>query len=91
MKVTDFAKQITLQEGLKKGVDIAQISEVLKVANNLLNGELYSMIKKQPAVTTMNVNRTARALVNKGKSTAPKKVAVKKVAAKKSTTNKKKS
>lgn len=45
MKVTDFAKKITQQEGLKKGVDIAQISEVLKVVNNLLEGQLYSLIK----------------------------------------------
>lgn len=45
MKVTDFAKKITEQEGLKRGVDIAQTAEVLKVVNNLLEGQLYSLIK----------------------------------------------
>lgn len=45
MKVTDFAKKVTEQEGQKKNLDIAQISEVLKITNNLLNGQLYSAIK----------------------------------------------
>ncbi len=48
MKITDFAKKVSKQEGLKKGVDIAQILEILKVTNNILNNELYKLIKKEP-------------------------------------------
>lgn len=48
MKVTDFALKITQQEGLKKATNIAQILEVLKIVNNLTNGELYSLVRKQP-------------------------------------------
>jgi hypothetical protein len=36
MKITNFAKEITKYEGLKKQVNIAQISEILKVINLLL-------------------------------------------------------
>lgn len=88
MKVTDFAKQITQQEGLKKGVDIAQISEVLKVANSLLDGQLYSLIKKQPEFEILNPKKLAdgRALINKGNATktAKKMVAKKNISKKKS-------
>lgn len=36
MKITDFAKQVAEHEALKKQVNIAQISEILKVINLLL-------------------------------------------------------
>ncbi len=62
MKVTDFSKQVSLQEGKKKSMDIAQISEILKVANNLLGGELYSAIRKLPdtnfKTTIINPSKT---------------------------------
>lgn len=86
MKVTEFAKKISEQEGLKKGVDIAQISEVLKVVNGLLDGQLYSMIKNHGNTVSLGTTKTrsvaqkpikkmsARALVNKNdKSTSNKK------------------
>lgn len=85
MKVTEFAKKISEQEGLKKGVDIAQISEVLKVVNNLLEGQLYSLIKnhgnnvplssKSKTTVQKPIKKMgARALVNKnGKLSSGKK------------------
>lgn len=36
MKITDFAKEVTKYEALKKQVNIAQILEILKVINLLL-------------------------------------------------------
>ena len=46
MKINDFAKEVSEDEGKKKETDIAQIKEVLKVADTLLGGELYKLIKK---------------------------------------------
>jgi hypothetical protein len=46
MRITDFAKKVTLGEGLKKQVNIAQILEILKVINKLLDGVLYMLIRK---------------------------------------------
>ena len=46
MKVSEFAKQATLKEGLKKSMSIAQVMEVLKVANSLLGGALYRLIRE---------------------------------------------
>jgi len=46
MKISEFAVAVTKNEGLKKEVDIAQIKEVLRVINQLLDGELYKLIKK---------------------------------------------
>jgi uncharacterized protein (DUF2267 family) len=45
MRITDFAKKVSKQEGLKKQVNIAQIMEILRVINRLLDGELYKMIR----------------------------------------------
>lgn len=47
MKVTEFAKEITKMEGLKKEVNIAQIAEILKCANQLLGGKLYKAIREE--------------------------------------------
>ena len=46
MKITDFAKDKAKMEGNKKQVNIAQIKEILKVENILLEGELYKLIRK---------------------------------------------
>lgn len=45
MKVTDFAKKVTVREGKKKSQSIAQISEVLKIVNDLTHGILYKIIR----------------------------------------------
>ena len=45
MKVTEFAKEVTLAEGLKKQISIAQVMEVLKIVNVLLSGTLYQDIR----------------------------------------------
>lgn len=47
MKVTDFAVKVAQKEGQKKQVNIAQIKEVLKVANEVLKGKLYSLIRQE--------------------------------------------
>ena len=68
MKVTEFALKVTEQEGLKKGISIAQIAEILKVTNNLLDGQLYSMIKNHGNEMKSDKKITGRAIVNKEKN-----------------------
>lgn len=46
MKISDFAVEVSMLEGKKKNLSIAQIKEVLKVTDKLLNGELYRIIRK---------------------------------------------
>lgn len=46
MKITEFTKAITEHEGKKRNLDIAQISEVVRLVNEMTGGELYKMIKK---------------------------------------------
>jgi hypothetical protein len=45
MKITDFAKAVSVQEGLKKQVNIAQILEVIRVINQITSGALYKIIR----------------------------------------------
>ena len=49
MKITDFAKLVSKHEANKKQVDIAQISEILKVINVLFKEkaeiDFYKMIR----------------------------------------------
>ena len=51
MNVNEFCTEISKREGKKKQVDIAQISEIIKITNDLLDGELYDLIKKKETVT----------------------------------------
>jgi hypothetical protein len=46
MTINEFAKEVTLQEGLKKSINVAQVKEVLRIVNKLLNNQLYKLIKK---------------------------------------------
>ena len=46
MTVHNFAIQVSKGEGKIKQVNIAQIKELLKVSNALLDGQLYSAIRK---------------------------------------------
>jgi predicted DNA-binding antitoxin AbrB/MazE fold protein len=46
MKVTEFARKVTLEEGKKVSLSIAQIMEVLKITNRLLGGGLYKLIRE---------------------------------------------
>ena len=46
MKITDFSECVAKREKKKKQVSIAQIKEILKVINELLDGELYKLIRK---------------------------------------------
>ena len=51
MNINEFCIEISKKEGKKKQVDIAQISEVIKVANDLLDGKLYELIKEKETIT----------------------------------------
>lgn len=46
MKITDFAKLVAAKEGKKVQVNIAQIKEILRVANDITSGALYTLIRK---------------------------------------------
>ena len=53
MNINEFCTEISKREGKKKQVDIAQISEIIKITNDLLDGKLYELIKEtQPKTTT---------------------------------------
>ena len=46
MNINDFAKEVTLEEGKKKQISIAQVKEVLKIVNTKLDNRLYKLIKE---------------------------------------------
>jgi hypothetical protein len=46
MTINNFAIEVSKKEGKKVQLSIAQISETLKVVNNLLGGTLYREIRK---------------------------------------------
>jgi len=48
MKITKFNKMVCEKEGGKEELTIAQISEVIKIANELTNGVLYNVIELMP-------------------------------------------
>jgi len=45
MTINQFAILVTKAEGKKKQISIAQVSEVLRVVNDLTGGLLYLIIK----------------------------------------------
>ena len=50
MKITEFSERITQGEGKVKSLSIAQIKEVLRVANDLrdrLGGKLFGLISEE--------------------------------------------
>ena len=46
MRVTDFRRLVARSEGQKEEMSIAQISEVLRIINNLLSGAVYRLIRQ---------------------------------------------
>ena len=46
MKITLLAKKVSKVEGKKVQVNIAQIAEVLKCINIVLDGEFYKVVRK---------------------------------------------
>ena len=46
MRVTDSQKLIARSEGQKEEMSIAQIAEVLRIVNDLLDGRVYRLIRK---------------------------------------------
>ena len=49
MLISNFARLVCKSEGLRKEVNIAQVSEILRVINRLTNGVLYNFIRKAKA------------------------------------------
>lgn len=47
MLISDFAVKVTRKEGKKKSLPIAQVKEVLRIINDLLDGEVYRIIRKR--------------------------------------------
>ena len=43
MNMNEFAEKVAEKEGGKVNLDIAQIKEVLRIANDLLDGCLYTI------------------------------------------------
>jgi len=48
MKITKFNKMVCEREGGEEELTIAQVSEVMKIANELTNGVLYNVIELMP-------------------------------------------
>ena len=48
MKITEFNKMVCEREGGEEELTIAQIAEVIKIANELTNGVLYGVIELMP-------------------------------------------
>lgn len=46
MTINQFAVEVSKSEGKVKQLSIAQIKEVLKVSNDITDGELYKLIRK---------------------------------------------
>ena len=49
MRVRDFIREVTLKEGKKDSLSIAQVSEVVKIIDDMLDGQLYPLIRQQKA------------------------------------------
>ena len=47
MKITEFNVLVSQREGKEQQISIAQISEAMAVANKLLNGKLYTLIREK--------------------------------------------
>ncbi len=52
MNITEFNRILTEAEGKKVSISIAQINEIIKLTNELTNGELYKLIRKIDLPTT---------------------------------------
>lgn len=46
MQIQQFNRLIAKREGKKKQVNIAQINEIIKIANDLTDGKIYKIVKK---------------------------------------------
>ena len=47
MKISDFSVLLAKLEGGKKEVNIAQIKQILRIANQLVDGDLYKAIRNK--------------------------------------------
>jgi len=47
MKLSDFAIKVAKKEGKKRSISIAQIKEVLRIVNQLCDGELYYYVRNK--------------------------------------------
>ncbi len=46
MRITEFANMIAVRERGRKQVNIAQIKEIVKIINEMLEGKLYKDVRK---------------------------------------------
>ena len=46
MNITDFNVRVAQREGKRQQLSIAQISEAMAIANALLGGQLYALIRQ---------------------------------------------
>ena len=47
LNINEFASEVTRYEGKRKSINVAQVKEVLSIANRMLDGDLYRMIKER--------------------------------------------
>lgn len=47
MKITDHNKEVSMYEGKKIELTIAQIAEVNRINNTLTGGEFYKLVRKK--------------------------------------------
>lgn len=47
MTINDFAVCVTRKEGKKKSISVAQVKEVIRIINQMLDGEVYRIIRKR--------------------------------------------
>ena len=45
MNINTFSRKVTLLEGKRKSISIAQVKEVLRIINDMVGGALYLLIK----------------------------------------------
>jgi hypothetical protein len=50
MTINEFTSELTRLEGLKKSLTVADVKEVIRLANMMLDGEVYKLIKKSRKV-----------------------------------------
>lgn len=84
MRITDFAKQVTLHEGNKKNQSIAQIAETLNITNSLTNGELYKSIRNLSSTSSYKKSSTP----SSRRQLASKKISSKNASSKKGSSKK---
>ena len=48
MGIRQFVREVTMREGKKKSLPVAQVSEVIRIVNDMTGGTFYAAIKGLP-------------------------------------------